>query len=110
DGIGVRREGRPARSRRLGASRLLDRDGLDLTEVGETAERLEDAVLHERRHALGLGLLQHLGHARPRLDEPLHLVSRDEELVDTQAAAIAGLVARGTTFAAIEDERAVELL
>src|SRR4029077_2277149 len=110
DAIGVLRERCPARSRRRSTSRLLDRDGLDLPEVGETAERLEDAVLHERRHALGLGLLQHLGHTRLRLDEPLHLVGRDEELVDTQAAAIAGLVARGATFAAIEDERAVELL
>src|SRR5580765_6508672 len=110
DAVGVLRERCPARSRRRGTSRLLDRDGLDLTEVGETAERLEDAVLHERGHALGLGLLQHLGHARLRLDEPLHLVGRDEELVDTQAAAIAGLVARGATFTAIEDERTIELL
>ena len=44
---------------------LLDRDGLDLTEVGEPAERLEDTVLYERGHALGLGVLEHLGPHAP---------------------------------------------
>ena len=100
------RPGEAARrvAQRRAAGGLLEGDGLHLLEVGETVERLEHAVLHERRHALVLGDLDHLGHARLGLDELLHRIGGDQHLVDGRAPAVAGVVAGGAALAAMEDE------
>src|SRR5712691_4205805 len=82
-------------------------DRLHLPEVRQTRERLQNAVLHERRHALRLRDGDHLGHARLVLDEALQLVGGDEELVDACAAAVAGVVAAPAALASVELERVV---
>src|SRR5207247_4838539 len=81
---------------------LLDGDGLDLLHVGEAVERLENAVLHERRHPIALGRRHHLGHARLVGDQALHGVVGHQELVDAGAAAVAGVVAASAALAAEE--------
>src|SRR5206468_171389 len=86
---------------------LLNSDSFDLAEVSKPADALEHAILDERGHPFGLRVRQHLGDARLGLDEPLHLVGRDEQLVDGGPAAVAGLAARAAALPAVEHERLV---
>src|SRR3989441_505895 len=86
---------------------LLDRDGFDLAEVREALERLEHAVLDERRYPLEPCQRQHLGDARLGLDEPLHLVGGEEELVNGRAPPETALGATHAALAPVEDERLV---
>src|SRR5437667_12898000 len=88
---------------------LLDRDGFDLPEVRETLERLQHTVLDERRRPLGLRLRQHLSDARLGLDEPLHLVAANQELVDGRAPPVAALGAGRAPLALVADEPHVVL-
>src|SRR3989442_15093033 len=92
------------------AARLLERDGFDLSEIRDASQRLEDAVLDERRHALGPGLREHLGHAALGLDEALDLVGDDEKLVNARATSVAGTVARRAAFAPVQREAVVVLV
>src|SRR2546428_693286 len=78
-----------------------------LAEAREARNRLRPAVLDERRPPLEPCQRQHLGDARLGLDEPLHLVGGEEELVNGRAPPVTALGATHAALAPVEDERLV---
>ena len=65
-------------------------------------ERFLDGVLQQRAHALLHGQLAQLVDRARRWTARLHLVGADQQLVDAHAAFVAGVVALGAAFRAVE--------
>src|SRR5438552_4122590 len=101
----VRMITRPGYPRAAPGRVLLDADGADLLEVRDTPDDLLDAVLEQRRHPVPDRLLAQLLDGLSLLDLPLHLVGRDQKLVDAHPALVPGAPALGAALGPVQLER-----
>src|SRR5262245_26590234 len=100
------RRGAPtAAGRGPAAPHSLDADGADLLEVRDALDDLLDPVLEERRHPVAHRLLAEVLDRLALLDLALHLVGRDQELVDAHPALVTAVPALAAALRTEELER-----
>src|SRR5262249_49596455 len=83
---------------------LLDTDRPYLLDVGDSLQHLLYAILLQRAHPVVEGGGEHLGHPRVLLDGLLDAIRADQELVQTDAALVAGVAADIAALGRVEDQ------
>ena len=89
-------------NRMLSMRLLHERDFVEVPEAGDALQDLVHADLPQEDHALGLGLLAHLGEGLALQDHLPDRVAQVEDLGDGRPALVAGPVALGTALGLVE--------